>query len=169
MTELRVELHKVPRAPTNGPLKTSKKNPCYFFDRAGRPVYLTGSHDWSNFQEIFSDDPDAELDFPKYLDWLVERNHNFIRGWHWEQTSWTQFAGDRTPVRPMPFLRTGPGNALDGSPRFDCTRFDEVFFSRMRQRLQLAAERGFYVSVMLFQGWSTDNRRPALHCPLPVF
>jgi len=31
-------------------------------------------------------------------------------------------------------------------------KFDESYFARLRRRVEMAAERGVYVSVMLFEG-----------------
>jgi hypothetical protein len=50
-------------------------------------------------------------------------------------------------------MRSGPGLARDGKPKFDLTRFDEDYFSRMRTRIKAAGDRGIYVSIMLFEGW----------------
>ena len=157
-----VELSQISSGPTRGPLTRSEKLQCYFADRDGDPVYLTGSHTWSNMQECMSGDPAVEFDYHAYLDWMVDHNHNYMRGWHWENTSWDQFATDRCPVRPMPFKRTGPGNAMDGLPKFDCTVFNREYFDRLHLRVSQAAARGIYVSVMLFQGWSTEVRRSNL-------
>ncbi len=59
-------------------------------------------------------------------------------------------------------MRTGPGNALDGKPRFDLTKFEPEYFERLRSRVAAAGERGIYVSVMFFEGWALmhGNRRP---------
>jgi len=61
--------------------------------------------------------------------------------------------------RPLAYQRTGPGTALDGTPKFDLTKFNEQYFRRLRQRVEKAKRRGIYVSVMLFQGFSLDKRR----------
>ena len=37
------------------------------------------------------------------------------------------------------------------------TRFNPEYFERLRQRVVRAGERGFYVSVMLFNGWSIHD------------
>jgi hypothetical protein len=157
-----VDLTKISRGPTRGPLSRKSSHKCYFADRDGIPVYLTGSHTWTSMQECMSGDPAVEFDYGAYLDWMVDHNHNYMRGWHWEQTSWDQFATERCPVRPMPFARTGVENAKDGLPKFDCTVFNQEYFDRLRDRVSHAADRGIYVSVMLFQGWSTEIRRPNL-------
>lgn len=61
----------------------------------------------------------------------------------------------------MAWARTGPGQALDGKPKFDLTKYDTEYFNRLRTRVRAAGERGIYVSVMLFEGWglSHANRR----------
>ena len=56
----------------------------------------------------------------------------------------------------LPFLRTGPGVALDGKPQFDLSQFDPNYFDRLRSRVLQARDRGIYVSVMLFNGWSVS-------------
>jgi hypothetical protein len=56
-----------------------------------------------------------------------------------------------------PFSRTGPGNALDGQPKFDLTKFGQAYFDRLRKRVIEARERGIYVSIMLFNGWSVAH------------
>jgi Family of unknown function (DUF6298) len=147
-----------------GPLVVSHANPRYFTvasgDAAGHAVYLTGSHIWSNFHDGMgpgsgcSDTPER-MDFDEYLDFLEARGHNFIRLWRWEQFK-SQAAGGNFHLcmTPQPWARTGPGDAKDGKPKFDLTRFDEGFFDRLRERVIAARERGIYVSVMFFEGWA---------------
>ncbi len=62
------------------------------------------------------------------------------------------------PVGPLPYLRTGPGIALDGGLRLDLSRFNPDYFERLRAHVRQAGQRGFYVSVMLFQGFSVVTR-----------
>lgn len=146
------------RQRTRGPLRQCSENPRYFADASGRPVYLTGSHTWSNVQEMMGPDPAKEFDYPAHLDWLDSYGFNFIRGWAWEQTAWDNFSMERVPLRPLPFQRTGPGTALDGLPKFDLTRYNPDYFNRLRNRIRQAGDRGYYFSVMLFNGWSIDDR-----------
>ena len=61
-------------------------------------------------------------------------------------------------LSPNVYLSTGPGNAKDGKPRFDLRRFNAAYFSRLRQRVIAARERGIYVIVMLFDGWSVERK-----------
>lgn len=70
-----------------------------------------------------------------------------------------QFVDADVPVRykPMIYLRTGPGTALDGKPKFDLTKFNDEYFERLRQRVAEARERDIYISVMFFQGFSVKK------------
>ena len=47
---------------------------------------------------------------------------------------------------------------MDGKPKFDLTKFNPVYFSRLRSRVQEAHDRGIYVMVMLFNGFSVHNK-----------
>ncbi len=144
--------------PFHGPLQVSRENPRYFTDGSGRAVYLTGSHTWDNLLDMGPADLQAEFDFPRYLHWMKEYNHNFMRLWTWELMNWeTEVPGkDSTAeyfVAPHPWLRTGPGIALDGKLKFDLSQFDPAYFERLKQRVEQAADSGIYVSIMLFEGW----------------
>ena len=142
------------RVPATGPLRVDARNPRYFTDGRGRIVYLTGSHTWRNLQDRGGVDPPPPFDFDRYLQWMVRLNHNFMRLWAWEQAKWVPWTERDVSFAPLPYLRTGPGNALDGKPKFNLKRFNPEYFERLRSRVKAAGERGIYVSVMLFQGWS---------------
>jgi len=143
--------------PAAGPLRVHPQNPRYFQNTAtGKVVYLTGSHTWANLVDIGPGDPPAAFDFDAYIDWMQKLNHNFIRLWTWELVSWNTKANDENKVHtatPHPWARTGPGTALDGKPKFDLTKFDAEYFSRLNRRISAARDHGIYVSVMLFEGW----------------
>lgn len=150
-----------------GPLYVHPRNPRYFADGSGRAIVLVGSHTWDNLQETGRTDPPRSFDWGAYLDFLTERGHNFFRLWCWETGWWPMKTLGTLYFDPMPFARTGPGVALDGKPRFDLEKFDEGYFKRMRQRVIEAGERGFYVSIMLFDGWSVDEKNAVYGNPWP--
>jgi len=129
-------------------LRVHPENPRYFMDGEGRAVYLTGSHHWDSLMD--NGERPGGFDFEGYLDRLRSWGHNFIRLWAHE--AWTH------DLHPRPWLRDGSGSALDGRPRFDLTRFNPEYFERLRQRVVRAGERGFHVSVMLFNGWSIHDK-----------
>jgi hypothetical protein len=140
-----------------GPLRVSSENSRYFATPDGKPVLLTGSHTWQNFQDTGYGDPPPVFDYPAYLDFLQRNNHNFFRLWVWEQTRWSnEIVRDDYFSLPSPYLRAGSQLALDGKPRFDLDRFDQSYFDRMRERIVAAGNRGMYVAVMLFDGWSIE-------------
>ncbi|MBM4037166.1 MAG: hypothetical protein FJ290_01515 [Planctomycetes bacterium] len=147
-------------APASGPLKVHPRNPRYFADGAGKAILLVGSHTWNNLLDMGATDPPPRFDFEAYLDWMAKLNHNFIRLWAWELVSWDTRGGSaqwsvpkRCFAAPQPWLRTGPGKALDDKPKFDLARFNPEYFERLRSRVEAAGKRGIYVSIMLFEGW----------------
>lgn len=140
-----------------GPLRVHPDNPRYFADGSGKAVYLTGAHTWNNLVDIGPGDPPQAFDYAAYLDFLERLNHNFIRMWTWEPATWNVKWGDRHETHgaaPQPYARTGPGEALDGKPKFDLRKHNADYFDRLRSRVIAAGERGIYVSVMLFEGWA---------------
>ncbi len=144
-----------------GPLRVHPKNPRYFMDESGKAIYLTGSHTWSTLQDQGPNDPPPTFDYDHYLAFLEKYNHNFIRLWAWEQARWAPWADGRGRdprnwlIEPNPYARTGPGLARDGKPKFNLTKFDPAYFDRLHERVRKAGKHGIYVSVMLFQGWSS--------------
>jgi hypothetical protein len=70
-----------------GPLKVHPTNSRYFADGNGNAVYLTGSHVWYNLQDRGNTNPPPAFDYNRYLNFLKNHNHNFIRLWTWELTS----------------------------------------------------------------------------------
>jgi hypothetical protein len=145
--------------PIAGPLKVHPSNPRYFTDGNGKAVYLTGAHTWSNLQD--STDPQEKswpFDYTAYLDFLVQHHHNFMRLWVSENAAWVPSTTDKIIFDPLPYQRTGPGVALDSGPKFDLRKFNQAYFDRLRERIVAAGNRGIYVSVMLFQGWSIDKK-----------
>jgi hypothetical protein len=143
--------------PATGPLRVHPTNPRYFTDGNGRTIYLTGSHTWSNLQDAGSADPPPSFHYRAYLDFLQTYHHNFFRLWSWEQAKWTNETSENYWIAPMPFQRVGPDLALDGKPKFDLSQFNQAYFDRLRQRVIAAGQRGFYVAVVLFNGWSIES------------
>jgi len=142
------------------------QNPRYFTDGTGKAVYLTGSHTWSVFQDFGPGDPPKPFDYTAFLKFLVDNNHNFTRLWVWEHSKGNR-RGTDSFVHPLPFQRTGPGGALDGKPKFDLTKLNPDNFERLRSRVTMAGERGIFVAVMLFEGWSIENKTDGKDDPWP--
>lgn len=143
--------------PTAGPLVLASPDARWFTERgSGRTVLLSGSHTWNTFQDWGLTDPPPELDYPAFLQFLTAHGHNFFRLYVWEQAAWFPGTAAKVVIAPLPYLRTGPGRALDGGLRFDLTRFNPEYFRRLHERVRAAGARGVYVSVMLFDGWSIE-------------
>jgi hypothetical protein len=146
---------------SQGPLRVSEENPRYFTDGSGKAVYLTGSHTWNNLVEMSADPGQDPFDYDAFLDFLETYNHNFFRLWAWDLLTWNTSGNNEENSRtlavyPQPWLRTGPGLALDGEPKFDLTAFNPEYFQRLAERVRKAADRDMYVAVMLFEGWGTQ-------------
>lgn len=141
-----------------GPLTVHPTNSRYFTDGTGKAVYLTGSHNWNNFQDL-----DLTFDFDGYLNTLERLNHNFVRLWveeeSWRESGWLA-KPFFVPVRPNMYERPGPEKAKDGLPKFDVSKFNPDYFARLRTRVEKARDRGIYVGVMLFQGYIDWNYHP---------
>jgi Family of unknown function (DUF6298) len=144
--------------PAKGPLKISSVNPRYFSDGSGKPIFLAGAHTWNNFQDWGTADPPPVFDYPGYLAFLRSHSLNFYRLWTWEQADDLPWSQETVRFTPLPYLRTGPGTALDGGPKFDLTRFNEDYFARLHKRVRAAGEQGIYVSIMLFNGFSVADK-----------
>lgn len=148
--------------PPKGPLRVHPDNPRYFTDGTERPdgslnaVYLTGSHTWPNLIDRGPSDPPPAFDFDWYLDFLERHDHNFVRLWSRHVTWYHDYGiGQKRVLHagPLAWPRSGPGEALDGKPKFDLSRFNEAYFERLRDRVAAARDRGIYVGVMLFGGY----------------
>jgi Family of unknown function (DUF6298)/Bacterial Ig-like domain (group 2) len=141
-----------------GPLRVGQANPRYFVDRAGRVLYLAGAHTWGNLVDNGTTSQPPRFNYSRFLDALQTHELWIFRLWAWEQASKSGELKGGYFFSPLVYRRTGPGNASDGRPRFDLTQFDPVYFSRLRQRVVAARERGIYVVVMLFNGWSVERK-----------
>ncbi len=149
--------------PAAGPLQVDARNPRYFMTPAGKTVYLTGSHTWYNLQ----DGNGVAFDYTAYLNLLQSNQHNFIRLWvaetpqadQWIEPApgWNGSGPWYQRKSPMPFLRTGPGTAADGLPKFNLYQFNQAYFDRLRARVVQARDRGIYVGVMLYNFWTAWN------------
>ena len=138
-----------------GPLSVRSSNPRFFVDSNGKAVYLSGVH-LNN--DLVDRSDKTVLDFTSYLNFLQQYEHNFVRLWAWEQAAWTNESTAMITFDPLPYQRKGPGTALDGGRKFDLTRFNQAYFDRLRYRVVEAGQRGIYVSVMLFQGFSGQRK-----------
>ena len=100
-----------------GPLVISG-NPNYFQDANGQALILNGSQTWNTFQDWGSKGTLEPLGFDAFVTFLSAHGHNFTLLWITEMPKFCGFpATASSPLDltagPLPWLRTGPGNATD--------------------------------------------------------
>jgi hypothetical protein len=143
-----------------GVLVRSSANGRYFArgSATGPIVPLAGFHTWYELQDGGLTYPPSPFDYVGFLDYVDARGGNFHKLWLAGETA-KGWSDTIEPVfSPHPWVRTGPGNAADGRPKFDLTQFNQAYFNRLRERAILAGNRGHYVGVMLFEGWSITDK-----------
>lgn len=144
-----------PNPAITGELKVSN-NPHYFQDASGTPIILNGSQTWNTFQDWGTGGAIQPLDFDAFVKFLTAHGHNFTLLWTAEMPRFSNLPYAETPldftVTPLPWMRTGPGKATDGGPKFDLTKFDPSFFDRLRTRVRALDDVGIYAGVYLFTG-----------------
>ena len=139
-----------------GPLRVNPANPRYFTDGSGKAIILVGSNYWNLFQDGGRTNPPPAFDFDAFLSFAVEHGYNYMKPHVWEQ-AWHQSYNDDWYIQPTIYKRTGPGNALDGDPKFDLDQFNPAYFDRLRARVIQAGQAGIYVALPLFDRFSVRN------------
>lgn len=145
----------------HGPLRRNPANPRYFTDDTGRAIYLTGSHTWAVMQDMWLEGETPIItDYAGFVTMLADYGHNFMRFWQWQQVKNAPWNDVPTVFTPQPYLRTGPGLANDGLPKFDLTKWNEDYFQRLRERIEMAGAKGIYASIMFFEAWGIRWAEP---------
>jgi hypothetical protein len=144
-------------AQISGVLRVHPTNPRYFIDDSGRAIYLSGHQMFFDLQDRKAATYGGQIgiDWKWYLQFLTDRNLNYIR-------NWTTFAFTASPagVDPLPYRRVnGYGYANDGGLKFDLNQFNPVFFDRMRSRAIDLGNRGIIISYMLFDVYGFESRK----------
>ena len=97
----------------------------------------------------------SRFDFERYLRDAADKKQTLTRLFLLFREQQSQ----RNPYSPLkvespdfvtPYLRTGPGKALDGEPKFDLDQWNPVYFARLHRFLARASELGIVVEVTLF-------------------
>jgi hypothetical protein len=143
--------------PASAPLVVSPSNPNYFQDATGAPIALCGSHSWNTLQDWGTNGSPQTLDFNAFVSFLTAHGHNFTLLWRTELPKFSNLpvTASSPPdftVSLHPWMRTGPGNATDGRPKFDLTKFDQTYFDQLRSRVQALSSAGIYAGVYFFTG-----------------
>jgi Family of unknown function (DUF6298) len=139
----------------SSPIQLHPENPRYLLFR-GRPWVLLCA------TEHYGSVINRAFDFARYLDEAADKRQTLTRLF----LLFRELQTARNPGSPCkpespdyvaPWVRAGPGLALDGEPRYDLDRWNEEFFARLRRFLTLAAEREIVVEVTLFSNTYADT------------
>jgi hypothetical protein len=131
--------------PASRALAVCRKHPHVFVDAQGRPVWLLGDYTWGTFSDV-------AYDYGRMFDTLRRHGLNFARVWvWWGLEQFPEPYGSRLNV--IPYLRPGPGQANDGRPKYDLTRFHPAFFARLRAVCDAGRKRGLFLQLTLFDAW----------------
>jgi len=133
------------------PIKVHPANPRYFI-HDGQTVYLIGHQISLDLQDPKS--CEKPFNWQNHLNWMKQRNINYVRNWTWWSMGSNADKNPNCTRFPLMYKRTGPGNAIDGKPKFNLERFEQAFFDRMRTRVMQAEAKEVYISIMLFEVYS---------------
>lgn len=123
----------------------------------GRPFFPAGYYAGAALNMT---GPDFGGDFAGFqaalFDALAAGGVNYTRAW----INWGNTGDDTAPLEERwdhhilhPYLRTGPGEAVDGEPRFDLDQFNPAYFAWLGEAVDLAAERDIVVQLILLDCW----------------
>ncbi|HEV8068791.1 MAG TPA: hypothetical protein VGP76_13725 [Planctomycetaceae bacterium] len=131
------------------------ENPRYFLFR-GRPLVLIAA------TEHYGSVINRPFDFERYLADAADKHQTMTRTFllFREQQSARNPSSPCKPESPdfvTPWPRTGPGNAIDGEPRFDLDQWNPEYFRRLHRFLSRASELGIVVELTLFSNTYGDS------------
>jgi hypothetical protein len=132
------------------PLRLHPDNPRYFLFR-GKPTVLVTSGE--HYGAVLN----LDFDYIAYLDTLADAGLNHTRVW---AGTYREIPGsfnitDNTlapqPNRYVcPWARSGQPGYFDGGNKFDLTKWDDAYFSRLQDFMDEASKRGVVVELNLF-------------------
>jgi hypothetical protein len=103
------------------------------------------------------------FDYEKYLADAAEHKMTMTRTF----LLYRELQSARNPSSPCkpespdyisPFLRTGPGRAMDGEPAYDLDQWNPEYFARLHHFLDAASKRGIVVELTVFSNsYSPDT------------
>ncbi len=142
-------------APASPPFTIHPENPKYFLFR-GKPVVLITA------TEHYGSVINSRFNFERYLEEAADKRMTLTRLF----LLFRELQSARNPNSPLkpespdfvsPYLRSGPGKALDGEPKFDLDQWNPVYFERLHRFLSRASELGILVEVTLFSNTYSDR------------
>jgi hypothetical protein len=131
------------------------ENPRYFLFR-GKPLVLIAA------TEHYGSVINRPFDFDRYLADAADKHQTMTRTFllFREQQSARNPSSPCKPESPdfvTPWPRTGPGNAIDGEPRYDLEKWNPEYFERLHRFLSRASELGIVVELTLFSNTYGDS------------
>ena len=141
-------------ASTREPFTLHPDNPKYFLFR-GKPLALiaAGEHYGSVVNRAF--------DYRRYLRDAADKRQTMTRTFllfREQQSS----RNPSSPVKPespdfiTPYVRSGPGAAIDGEPLYDLDRWNPEYFTRLHDFMRQASLHGVVVELTLFSNTYGD-------------
>lgn len=131
------------------------KNPKIFEFRGKQRVLLTATEHYGSVMN-------RPFRFERYLADAAEKKITLTRLFTLfrEQQSASNPYSTCKPESPdyiAPFMRVGPGKALDGQPQYDLDQWNPEFFERLHRFLELASGYGIIVEVILLSNTYADS------------
>jgi Cellulase (glycosyl hydrolase family 5) len=133
---------------SSSPVSIHPKNSKYFLFR-GKPLALITA------TEHYGSVINSRFDFERYLQDAADKKQTLTRLF----LLFRELQNQRNPYSPLkvespdfvtPYLRTGPGKALDGELKFNLDQWNPAYFARLHRFLARASELGIVVEVTLF-------------------
>jgi hypothetical protein len=134
------------------PLSLHPQNPHYFLFRGQPAVLITAGEHYGAVINL-------DFDYIAYLDELAAQGFNLTRtftGTYVEYPGSPVVASDENPLGPRserlvtPWARSSTPGYSRGGNKFDLTRWDDRYFSRLRDFVAQAGRRGIVVEIVLF-------------------
>jgi len=129
-------------------VKVDPENPRYLLYR-GKPLVLVSA------SEHYGSVINRPFDFEKYLDDAAAHKITMTRTF----LLYRELQSARNPSSPCkpespdfiaPWVRKGPGKAMDGEPMYDLDQWNPEYFERLHRFLDAAQKRGIVVELTVF-------------------
>jgi len=130
------------------PVRINPENPKYLLFR-GKPLALVSA------SEHYGSVINRPFDYEKYLDDAAAHKITMTRTF----LLYREMQSARNPSSPCkpespdyisPFVRKGPGKAMDGEPVYDLDEWNPEYFDRLHKFLDAASKRGIVVELTVF-------------------
>jgi hypothetical protein len=137
------------------PFAIHPDNPKYFLFR-GKPRVLIAP------TEHYGSVINRRFDYARYLTEAADKKQTVTRTF----LLFRELQGARNPYSPAkpespdfvtPYVRSGPGSARDGEPKYDLDRWNAEYFDRLHGFLSLASELGIVAELTVFSNTYADS------------